>query len=198
MSADEDTFFARVVSLACHDLRTPLATVLGFARTLERSGDLQAPADRYVQMIDLAAEQIAGLLDDLSLAARIEAGRWDPVTALVPVEELVNEAAERGSDDVEPGSGGIVRVDPDAAVRALAALAHAARRHGGVERMQLRADGDAVLIAPLAEDVAPIVLADDLRDLGAAVGVRIVRALGGEVEADGEALRVRLPVDVSQ
>ena len=148
-------------------------------------------------MIDMAAEQIAGLLDDLSLAARIEAGRWDPVTALVPVEELVSEAAERGSDEVAPGSGagGIVRVDPDAAVRALAALARAARRHGGVERMQLRAEGRDVLLEPLAADVAPIVLADDLRDLGAAVGVRIVRALGGEVEVDGEALRVRLPGD---
>ena len=28
--------FPRLVSLACHDLRTPLATVFGFARTLVR------------------------------------------------------------------------------------------------------------------------------------------------------------------
>jgi len=185
--------FPRLVSLACHDLRTPLATVLGFARTLERTGDLRPPADRYVQMIDMAAVQIGDLLDDLSLAARIETGRWEPVTALVPVEELVAEAAERGEDDVGPGSGDLVRVDRKAAVRALAALAHATRRHGGVERMQLRADGDVVLITPLDEQIVPIVLGEDLRDLGAAVGVRIVRALGGEVKADGEALRVRLP-----
>ena len=30
----DDNAFARLVSLACHDLRTPLATVHGFATTL--------------------------------------------------------------------------------------------------------------------------------------------------------------------
>src|SRR5687768_2230369 len=93
MSADEDTSFARLVSLACHDLRTPLATVLGFARTLGRTGDLEPPADRYVELIDLAAGQMSDLLDDLSLAARIETGRWDPSTVEVPVDELVADAA---------------------------------------------------------------------------------------------------------
>ena len=34
------TEFARLVTLACHDLRTPLATVNGFAKTLVRGGQL--------------------------------------------------------------------------------------------------------------------------------------------------------------
>jgi len=34
---ENDTFFARLVSLACHDVRTPLATVNGFVKTLERT-----------------------------------------------------------------------------------------------------------------------------------------------------------------
>ena len=34
----DDPDFARLVSLACHDLRTPLATVHGFATTLSRGG----------------------------------------------------------------------------------------------------------------------------------------------------------------
>ena len=33
-----DDRFARMVWLACHDLRTPLATVYGFARTLQAAG----------------------------------------------------------------------------------------------------------------------------------------------------------------
>ena len=32
----EDASFPRLVSLACHDVRTPLATVFGFARMIER------------------------------------------------------------------------------------------------------------------------------------------------------------------
>ena len=74
----EETDFARLVSLACHDLRTPLATVHGFATTLERGGGLEPPADRYVEMINAASAQIAELIDELSLAARIESGRYDP------------------------------------------------------------------------------------------------------------------------
>ena len=34
----DDASFPRLVSLACHDVRTPLATVFGFARMIERFG----------------------------------------------------------------------------------------------------------------------------------------------------------------
>ena len=40
---------------------------------------------------------------------------------------------------------------------------------------------------------APVVLGQELRDLGAAVAVRVVEALGGSVDLDGETLTVRLP-----
>src|SRR5436305_1930319 len=89
MSSGQDTSFIRLVSLACHDLRTPLATVHGFARTITRSGDLEEPASRYLEMIEAASGQLAELLDELSLAARIEAGRYDPTTNEVELGELV-------------------------------------------------------------------------------------------------------------
>ena len=78
--------FSLFVSLACHDLRTPLATVSGFAYTLERGDDLGDPAARYVSMIVAAAEQIAELLDALGVATRIEAGRYE--LALIEVDTL--------------------------------------------------------------------------------------------------------------
>ena len=55
-----DTYFAKLVSLGCHDVRTPLATVHGFAKTLTRTVDLEAPADRYVEMIEVASAQTFG------------------------------------------------------------------------------------------------------------------------------------------
>src|SRR5439155_6898170 len=64
----EDNSFTRLVALACHDLRTPLATVFGFARTLSRGGTLDEVSARYVQMIESASEQIGELLDELSVA----------------------------------------------------------------------------------------------------------------------------------
>nr|MBA2614256.1 two-component sensor histidine kinase [Actinomycetota bacterium] len=72
-----DARFASLVSLACHDLRTPLATVHGFARTLRRI-ELTDPAPRYVEMIEVASQQLAELVDELSLVARIEAGLFEP------------------------------------------------------------------------------------------------------------------------
>src|SRR3712207_2099305 len=88
----EDTRFARLVSLACHDLRTPLATVNGFARTLERVDDLGEPATRYVEMIGQAATQIAELVDQLSLVAQIEAARYDPAVRDVDTLALASAA----------------------------------------------------------------------------------------------------------
>src|SRR5205823_8752959 len=83
MSSEQDTSFIRLVSLACHDLRTPLATVHGFARTIARTGELEEPASRYLEMIEAASGQLAELLDELSLAARSESGRYQRTTTEV-------------------------------------------------------------------------------------------------------------------
>ena len=67
--------FARLVMLACHDLRTPLATVHGFAQTLARLGELEDPAPRYLEMITAASGQMADLLDELSLVEALKTCR---------------------------------------------------------------------------------------------------------------------------
>src|SRR5262249_46092213 len=103
----EDSAFARLVSLACHDLRTPLATVHGFATTLARSGDLEPPADRYVEMIDAASAQIAELIDELSLAARIESDRYEPTPREADTLEVAQAAAARlGEERVHVSGSG--------------------------------------------------------------------------------------------
>ena len=193
--AERDTYFARLVSLAVHDLRTPLATVHGFARTLLRMGGDAEQTVRYLEMIDAASLQLTELLEDLGLAARIEGGRWDPNLQEEELAQLAAAAfAEIDAGEVEvSGRGEVVRVDRDAVVRALYNLARCALRHGGIQRVTAAVDGRSVTLAPVAPDVAPIVLGEDLRDLGAAVAVRVVEAHGGSVEAAGEALVVRLP-----
>ncbi len=187
--------FPRLVSLAAHDLRTPLATVSGFAKTLIRTGELEEPASRYVEMIDAASGQMVELLDELGLAARIEAGRYQPSLREADTLELARAAADAlGEDRVRTaGEGGLVRVDLDATKRAVSALARCALRHGGVELVDVAATGPELTIAPITPASAPVVLGEDLRDLGAAVAVLLIRALGGSVELVGETLVVRLP-----
>jgi signal transduction histidine kinase len=197
MAVPEDTSFARLVSLACHDLRTPLATAHGFARTLMRVGGLDPPRDRYVEIISQASAQLAELVDLLSLAARIQAGRYEPEPRAVDSAELARAASERVNREriITGGEGAAVTVEPEATEIALAGLANCALRHGGLERVELSVAGAEIAIEPVTPSVAPIILGEDLRDLGAAVGVRIVAALGGSVELDGERLRVRLPTE---
>jgi signal transduction histidine kinase len=191
MSSNEDTF-ARLVSLAVHDLRTPLATVSGFAKTLQRS-TLGDPADTYVAMMITAGAQLAELLEELALAARIESGRWEPNVQEADTRELADEAASRLEAASAGGNGATVRVDRDAATRALHQLARCAQRHGGVDRIELLADGRTIGIAPVVPAAAPIVLREQPRDLGAMIASRVVAALGGGLELDGERLLVRLP-----
>ena len=188
-----DDSFARFVSLACHDLRTPLATVSGFAHTL-RQNEIGQPADRYVEMIQAAAGQLADILDDLGLAARIEAGRYAPNVADANTLELAQAAAGRvGEKAVVGGTGAEVLVARDPTERGLAAFARCALRHGGLEQVELSAEGAVVAISPVLEDVRPIILGDDLKDLGAAAARRFVEASGGSVELVGERLLVGLP-----
>ena len=191
----EDSSFPKLVSLAAHDLRTPLATVSGFAKTLIRRESLEDPASRYVQMIESAAGQMVELLDELGLAARIEDERYEPNLQEVNTLDLAHgAAAELGEDRVRVGGDGAeVRVDVEATQRAVTALAQCALRHGGVELVDVNAAGPELTIAPITPASAPVVLGEALRDLGAAVAVRLVRALGGSVELDGETLHVRLP-----
>lgn len=181
MAAD----FARLVSLACHDLRTPLATVQGFAKTLLRLDELEPEKqERYLGLIDAAADELVELLDVLSIAARLEGGRYEPT--LQDADSL--QLAPAGAT----GTGTTVRVDPAAVSQALAALARAAARHGGVE-VAVAVDGARLTVEPLTPEAEPVVLGEEQKDLGAAVAVRLLRALGGEVAAADGRLEISLP-----
>jgi signal transduction histidine kinase len=187
-----DTSFARLVSLACHDVRTPLATVHGFAKTLTRTVDLEPPADRYVEMIEAASSQMAELLDELSLVARIEAGRYDPGLREADTLELAKAAAERlGEDRVKvSGEGATITTDVEGIDRGVSALVQAALRHGGLEEVQIVVRGAVIEVSPITDSSAPVVLGTELRDLGAAVAVRLIDFLGGAVDVEDGTLTI--------
>jgi signal transduction histidine kinase len=190
----DDSRFPRLVALACHDLRTPLATVHGFARTLERL-DLEEPAGRYVEMIEAASAQLAELVDELALVARVEDGRFQPRFVTVDSLELVRGAARELEDGVVEltGEGAPVRVERDAARRAIRQLARAARRHGGLESVTADVRGARITISPVAGTAPGVVTGEELRELGAVAAVVLLRALGATVEVEGDRLVISLP-----
>jgi hypothetical protein len=86
--------------------------------------------------------------------------------------------------------GASVETDADAA-RSVAALVQCALRHGGLDQVAVVADGTELRVSPITPASAPVVLGEDLRDLGAAVAVLHLRRLGGSVVLDGETLTIR-------
>jgi signal transduction histidine kinase len=181
--------FPRLVSLACHDLRTPLATVTGFAATLTRSGDLGERDQRFVEVMSEAADQMTALLGLLGLAARIAADRYEPPLTEVDTLELASSADERIAVE---GRGGLVETDVDAVSRSLEGLAIAAARHGGVPLVTWSVTGREFLLSPLMAEAAPVVTGASPRDLGALVARMAIERLGGSLAAGGDSLRVIL------
>jgi signal transduction histidine kinase len=186
--------FPELVSIACHDLRTPLATVYGFVRTLERL-DLEAPANDYTEIILAASEQMRDLLDQLSIVERIESGRYAPALAEVDSLALASEAADELGEGrvLVSGEGAPVRVERVATRRALAQLARAAARHGGHDSVGLEVRGPELQLFPLTRTSTPVLLGEDVRELGAPAAGVLIRFLGGSVEAQDERLLIRLP-----
>jgi signal transduction histidine kinase len=181
--------FSRVVSLACHDLRTPLATVYGFARTLTRAGDLDERSQRFLTMIEEAAAQMTSMLDQLGVAARIEGARWEPVVREVDTLEL----ARSDDDRVEAtGKGTTIETEADALAHALESLAVAAARYGPADRVTWTVAERQLDLAPITEAAAPVVTGEEVRDLGSLVARMVIEELGGSLELDGGRLLVRL------
>ena len=164
---------------------------------MTRTDGIAEPLAGYAEMIETASGQLAALLDELSLAARIERGRYEPRLEDVNTADLARAAAEHlGAERVGvSGEGGVVLVDPEPTRRAVAALVRCALRHGGLEHVDAVADQQEIRVFPITAASAPVVLGDDLRDLGAAVAVRLIERLGGSVAVEDGTLHVRLAAD---
>lgn len=184
-----DSRFHNVVSLACHDLRTPLATIYGFARTLPRVVELDEKGSRYVQLITEASQQMTLLLDQLRTAAQIEGERWEPGLAEADTLELAGSPDERVAVS---GNGETVETDAGAVSRGLEALAIAAVRFGAVASVTWNVAGRTLELSPVTAEAAPVLTGEEVRDLGAVVARSVIEALGGSFELEGQTLRVTL------
>lgn len=85
----------RFVADASHELRTPLTTIRGYA-DLTRSvrGSLPAQVATSLERIETGAVRMSGLVDDLMLLARLDAGREPREIGPVDVSALAVELVE--------------------------------------------------------------------------------------------------------
>ncbi|MDW8318073.1 MAG: HAMP domain-containing sensor histidine kinase [Anaerolineae bacterium] len=91
-----DEVRSQFVSAVAHELRTPLAAVIGYADVLleELAGPMQPQQQAYVRTIQEAARRLLRITNDLLDAARLEAGKLELVLQPEELEPLVRSVVE--------------------------------------------------------------------------------------------------------
>ncbi len=84
------------LNIASHDIRSPLASILGFADELQRedTGPLNEKQKRYLDIIVRAGKRQLKLVNDLLDLARIETGKDELHKTLVMMDSLLAETCE--------------------------------------------------------------------------------------------------------
>ncbi|PKM95432.1 MAG: PAS domain-containing sensor histidine kinase [Firmicutes bacterium HGW-Firmicutes-1] len=83
------------VSNVTHELKTPLTSIRGFVDTLKNGAiDEEEVATRFLDIIDIEAERLEGLIDDILILSEIEAMVGDKNIGLYNIGEIINEVVE--------------------------------------------------------------------------------------------------------
>jgi signal transduction histidine kinase len=82
---------SELVGIVSHEVRTPLASVLGFTSLLLTRETDDATRRRYLEIIDAQGRRLNALLDDFLDVQRLEEGRLELVSELVDMSSLLRE-----------------------------------------------------------------------------------------------------------
>ena len=93
--AEASKLKSRFLANVNHELRTPLSSIIGYARLLRRETEKQISPVQVENLEDLLrnAERLLSLIDSLLDFARIEAGKVELKLEAVEIDQLIREAA---------------------------------------------------------------------------------------------------------
>ena len=162
-AAERESKKDRFLSLAAHELKTPLTSIKGFSYSLARRLERGEPSDpRHVQVLERQAERLHSLLEEMLEVSRIETGRFvlhqEPCEMVELVEASRRSLRRLGADgDVEAQVEAALPLvaDRERIERALSAMVLRARGLGPVTIEALRRDGRAVVRVSWSGDPLP-------------------------------------------
>ncbi len=150
-AAERESRKDRFLSLAAHELKTPLTSIKGFSYSLARRLEKGEPCDpRHVQVLERQAERLHALLEEMLEVSRIETGRFvlhqEPCEVVELVESVRRSLRRLGADAdvdarVEPSLP--LLADRERIERALSAMVLRARSLGPVRIDAARTGGSA-------------------------------------------------------
>lgn len=90
---------SRFVSMASHEFRTPLATILSSAALLGRytESEQQAKRDRHIKKIKSSVNNLTGILNDFLSLSKLEEGKIQHEPELIDLNAFHNELIEEMS-----------------------------------------------------------------------------------------------------
>ena len=214
-----------LVSTVSHEFRTPLAAILGYARTMQNMWEQlpESEVREYIGIIDRRASQLSSMIDQLLISSHVEAADIQANTKTLSVPAALDDVAklEHGVQfAVQCRADLSVSADPVALQQILINYMSNARKYGGAPftlearrrdgwiEIQVRDEGEGVpdeVVARLFERFGPG-HRDATRE-GLGLGLSIVRALaqaqGGEAWYEpnsprGACFGVRLPIAVPE
>ncbi len=82
---------SRFVSMASHEFRTPLSTILSSISLVEKYNTISQPEKqlRHVEKIKAAVGTLTGILNDFLSLSKIEEGKIDVTTSVVDIDDLL-------------------------------------------------------------------------------------------------------------
>ncbi len=213
-AAEAERLRSSLLSSVSHDLKTPLASIIGSVTSLRQLGNRMPKASQaeLLETIEEEAQRLAAFVSNLLDMTRLEAGALDIKKELVDVGDAVRRAAGRAAKSFPQRKcaleirAGIppVRGDTDLFEQVLFNLLDNANKYAGpasVTRVLAGAAGDQVTVD--VEDQGPGIPDGDLdrvfekfyraggvdrraagTGLGLSIAAGIVKAMGGTVRAE--------------
>jgi signal transduction histidine kinase len=213
-AAERESRKNRFLSLAAHELKTPLTSIKGFSYSLARRLEKGEPCDpRHVQVLERQAERLHALLEETLEVSRIETGRFLLHQEPCEMAELV-DAARRSLRRLGAGADVETQVEPSLPLladrerieRALTAMVLRARslgpvriqaqRRGGQAEVRVEWSGDPLPDPAHALDPRWEVPQSQRQGLGMALTIarKAAELHGGSLTAVPRALILHLPI----
>lgn len=190
----------RVINVVGHELRTPMTTVRGLAEIMVTASDEELRTTLLPALLR-NARRAERLLDDLLIAGEISTARPTDRPVEIDLAEVVADAVDGTSVQVDGSPESPVLGHRDGVVHAIGHLIDNAERYGGGDaRVAFEADPDTVTVVvstPVDHEVEDLELGFELffrgevavtTSAGLGVGLPIARALArlddGDVTID--------------
>jgi signal transduction histidine kinase/CheY-like chemotaxis protein len=215
-AAERESRKDRFLSLAAHELKTPLTSIKGFSYSLARRLERGEPCDpRHVQVLERQAERLHSLLEEMLEVSRIETGRFVLHREPCELGELV-EAARRslrrlGADgglEAKLPPGLPLNADRERIERAIAAMVLRSRtlgpvvleaeRRGGQVALRIGWQGAPLPEADIAQSLEPLWEAPQAQRQGLGMALFVARQAaelhGGSLRTEPQAFVLELPL----